>query len=130
MREVERLRETGVDSQRLLNTITQDKEALSRALTQNKSLKTQLEEIQEAFIRMSQQNMDLATELESEKFHVTQLKKIQLQSESSREELKEEEMMRENEDIVVSEIGIQTSWEEHDDNMTTTTTDIAQVPTW
>ena len=120
------MRETAVDSQRLLDTMSQDKEALSRAVAQNKELKIQLEEIQEAFIRMSQQNMELATELESEKFHVSQLKKIQL-LQSDREEdgvMKREE--NEEKDIVVSEVGIQTSWEE-DDGVASPTTDVLQV---
>ena len=117
------MRETAVDSQRLLDTMSQDKEALSRAVAQNKELKTQLEEIQEAFIRMSQQNMELATELESEKFHVSQLKKIQL-LQSDREE--DGVMKNGGKDIVVSEVGIQTSWEE-DDGVASPTTDVLQV---
>lgn len=76
-----RLREAAVDSGSLLDTMSRDKEALSRAVGQNKELKTQLVELQDAFVKMSKQNMELATELETERFHV-----VQLQAQRHREE--------------------------------------------
>lgn len=72
-REGARLREAAVDSRRLLDTMSRDKEALSRAVAQNKELKAQLVELQDAFVRLSEQNMQLATEVETERFNVTQL---------------------------------------------------------
>ena len=72
-RESERLRESAVDSQRMLDTMNSDREALSRAIAQNQQLKSQLAELQEAFVKMSQQNMQLATELETERGRVSQL---------------------------------------------------------
>lgn len=72
-REGARLREAAVDSGSLLDTMSRDKEALSRAVGQNKELKTQLVELQDAFVKMSKQNMELATELETERFRLAQL---------------------------------------------------------
>lgn len=84
-REGSRLREASVDSQSLLDTMSRDKEALSRSVGQNRELKTQLVELQDAFVKMSKQNMELATELETERFKVTQLQS-QLQSQRQRRE--------------------------------------------
>lgn len=47
----------------LLDSSRNDKVTISRALTQNKQLKEQLEEIQDTFITISNDKMDLATQL-------------------------------------------------------------------
>ena len=87
-KEIERLQEEAVDQKGLLETISQDKEALSRAVAQNRELKTQLVELQDAFVRLSQQNMQLATDLETEKYYVSELqKKLREEEEGRREEV-------------------------------------------
>ena len=47
----------------------------SRAMSQNKELKTNVAELQDAFVRLSNQNMELASDLETERHHVAQLKR-------------------------------------------------------
>ncbi|KAF6033189.1 GM130 [Bugula neritina] len=54
------------NSKRLLETVEGDKSALSRALSQNKQLKTQLEELEGRFIKMAEDNMTSVTSLQSE----------------------------------------------------------------
>ncbi len=49
-----------------------DRQALSRALQQNKDLKKQLEELQDAFVSVTQQNLDLTTRLQAEEFRQRQ----------------------------------------------------------
>ena len=47
-----RLSETQVDSEKLLEHMQSDKTALSRAIAQNRELKTQLAELQNGFVKM------------------------------------------------------------------------------
>lgn len=47
-----RLSETQVDSEKLLEHMQNDKTALSRAIAQNRELKTQLAELQNGFVKM------------------------------------------------------------------------------
>ncbi len=47
-----RLKEETSDKAKLLESIQSDKATISRALAQNKELKTQLEELQTAFVKM------------------------------------------------------------------------------
>ena len=108
-REGERLRESAIDSGALLETMSRDKEALSRAVAQNRELKTQLVELQDGFVRLSQQNMELALDVETERFHVSQLTR-QLEAASQSQE--EEEGLGEDKR---AEIGIQTRWEEREE---------------
>lgn len=56
----------------LLDQAHNDKQALSRAVQQNKDLKKQLEELQDAFVNVTQQNLDLTTKLQAEEFKVKQ----------------------------------------------------------
>ncbi len=49
-----------------------DRQALSRALQQNKDLKKQLEELQDAFVSVTQQNLNLTTRLQAEEFRQRQ----------------------------------------------------------
>jgi hypothetical protein len=101
-REGERLRESAIDSRALLETMSLDKEALSRAVAQNRELKIQLVELQDGFVRLSQQNMELALELETERFRVSQLtRQLEAASQSQEEEGLGEDKR--------AEIGIQTS---------------------
>lgn len=51
-RTLEELREQAGDKALLLESIQSDKTALSRALTQNKELKSQLAELQQGFVKM------------------------------------------------------------------------------
>ena len=87
--------------------MSRDKEALSRAVAQNRELKTQLVELQDGFVRLSQQNMELALDLETERFHVSQLtRQLEAASQSQEEGLGEDKR---------AEIGIQTRWEEREE---------------
>ena len=104
-RETERLRESSVDSRALMDTISQDKEALSRTVAQNRDLKRQLEELQDGFVRLSQQNMELASDLETERFRVSQLES------QAGEEGREGEVAGEGETRVCLEVGTQTEVE-------------------
>ena len=106
-RETERLRESSVDSRALMDTISQDKEALSRTVAQNRDLKRQLEELQDGFVRLSQQNMELASDLETERFRVSQLESQA--GEEGREG--EGEIAGEGETTVCLEVGTQTEVE-------------------
>eukprot|EP00118_Oscarella_pearsei_P008925 m.48541 g.48541 ORF g.48541 m.48541 type:complete len:81 (+) comp33886_c0_seq6:260-502(+) len=49
---LKRLNEDAVDRSKLLSDMQNDKATISRALIQNKELKSQLEELQEAFVKM------------------------------------------------------------------------------
>lgn len=49
---VSRLKENQVDNSRLMETMQSDKVAASRAVTQNRELKKQLEELQNGFVSM------------------------------------------------------------------------------
>ena len=107
-REGERLRESAIDSGALLETMSRDKEALSRAVAQNRELKTQLVELQDGFVRLSQQNMELALDVETERFRVSQLtRQLEAASQSQEEEGLGEDKR--------AEVGIQTRWEEREE---------------
>lgn len=49
---ITQLNADSADKSSLLNQIQSDKETISRALQQNKTLKEQIEELQEAFVKM------------------------------------------------------------------------------
>ncbi|PIK60840.1 putative golgin subfamily A member 2 [Apostichopus japonicus] len=59
-------KEDATDRKALLESIQNDKATISRAVAQNKDLKSQLEELQDAFVKMSENNMTLTTSLQSE----------------------------------------------------------------
>ncbi|XP_071948135.1 golgin subfamily A member 2-like [Antedon mediterranea] len=64
--EVMMLREEASDRSSLLENVQSDKATISRALSQNKELKTQLQELQNAFVKMSNDNMELTTKVQTE----------------------------------------------------------------
>ncbi|XP_045623020.2 golgin subfamily A member 2 isoform X2 [Procambarus clarkii] len=63
---MERNKTEEVDTSRLLAAMQSDKVAAARALTQNKQLKEQLEELQSGFIIMSNKKLELTEKLEKE----------------------------------------------------------------
>uniref|UniRef100_A0A1E1X5L7 Putative muscle myosin heavy chain n=1 Tax=Amblyomma aureolatum TaxID=187763 RepID=A0A1E1X5L7_9ACAR len=65
-----RLREDHVESSRLLEAIQSEKVAASRALSQNRELKRQLEEMQDVFVKLSNDKLELTEQLQKEQ-HVT-----------------------------------------------------------
>ncbi|KAH6947430.1 hypothetical protein HPB50_018917 [Hyalomma asiaticum] len=67
---LERLREDHVESTLLLETIQSEKVAASRALSQNRELKRQLEEMQDVFVKLSNDKLELTEQLQKEQ-HVT-----------------------------------------------------------
>uniref|UniRef100_A0A023FME2 Putative muscle myosin heavy chain ixodes scapularis muscle myosin heavy chain n=1 Tax=Amblyomma cajennense TaxID=34607 RepID=A0A023FME2_AMBCJ len=67
---LERLREDHVESSRLLEAIQSEKVAASRALSQNRELKRQLEEMQDVFVKLSNDKLELTEQLQKEQ-HVT-----------------------------------------------------------
>ncbi|KAK7072037.1 hypothetical protein SK128_019220 [Halocaridina rubra] len=64
--QLERSKTEEVDTSRLLAAMQSDKVAAARALTQNKQLKEQLEELQSGFIIMSNKKLELTEKLERE----------------------------------------------------------------
>ena len=62
--ELSRLSES---SRVLMETAKGDKEAISRALVQNKELKVQIAELQDQFVKISNSNMELQSELQTAK---------------------------------------------------------------
>lgn len=57
----------------MLEQTHSDKQTISRALTQNNELKTQLVELQDAFVQVTQQNADLVNRLQAEEYKCKQL---------------------------------------------------------
>ena len=60
---LQRLSDEQVDKDALLDSMQSDKTALSRAIAQNRELKTQLAELQNGFVKMVSVNMELMTSL-------------------------------------------------------------------
>ncbi|XP_077543333.1 golgin subfamily A member 2-like isoform X1 [Haemaphysalis longicornis] len=67
---LERLRADHLDSSQLLETLQSEKVAASRALSQNRELKRQLEEMQDVFVKLSNDKLELTEHLQKEQ-HVT-----------------------------------------------------------
>ncbi|KAH9500271.1 hypothetical protein Btru_073590 [Bulinus truncatus] len=88
-RSVEEMGEQTGDRAHLLETIQSDKTALSRALTQNKELKSQLAELQLGFVKMSHDNMELVTKLQSEQHSVNESSSKLAQQEDEMTSLRE-----------------------------------------
>lgn len=65
-RQVERQVEEGDDRRRMLEDVQSDKATISRALTQNRTLKDQLAELQNGFVKLTNENMELTTAIQSE----------------------------------------------------------------
>lgn len=75
-----------VDTSKLLETIQSEKVAASRAMTQNKELKLQLEELQNGFVKMSNDKLNLTEKLLNEQ-HIS--KELGERLSQQEEELKE-----------------------------------------
>ncbi|XP_076057883.1 golgin subfamily A member 2-like [Oratosquilla oratoria] len=105
---VERSKTEEVDTDQLLATMQSDKVAATRALTQNKQLKEQLEELQNGFILMSNKKLELTEKLEVELHSKKALNKeilgLNEQLDSQRQKVLEKErenqMLRENSDAL------------------------------
>ncbi|XP_068190428.1 golgin subfamily A member 2 isoform X2 [Antennarius striatus] len=54
------------DRRRMLEDVQSDKATISRALTQNRTLKDQLAELQNGFVKVTNENMELANAIQSE----------------------------------------------------------------
>uniref|UniRef100_A0A8C3FZU0 Golgin A2 n=1 Tax=Cyclopterus lumpus TaxID=8103 RepID=A0A8C3FZU0_CYCLU len=65
-RQVERQVQEGDDRRRMLEDVQSDKATISRALTQNRTLKDQLAELQNGFVKLTNENMELTTAIQSE----------------------------------------------------------------
>uniref|UniRef100_T1IVN4 Golgin subfamily A conserved domain-containing protein n=1 Tax=Strigamia maritima TaxID=126957 RepID=T1IVN4_STRMM len=83
------------ERKQLLEVLESDKVAASRAVTQNRELKKQLEELQNGFIVMSNNKLELVEKLESEQHIAKELSERLTQQE---DELKELRLQLENRD--------------------------------
>ncbi|XP_064458632.1 golgin subfamily A member 2-like [Ornithodoros turicata] len=68
--QLKRIQDDHVESSTLLEALQSDKVAASRALTQNRELKRQLEELQDTFVKLSNDKLELTEQLQKEQ-HVT-----------------------------------------------------------
>ncbi|XP_060941302.1 golgin subfamily A member 2 isoform X2 [Limanda limanda] len=64
--QVESRTQEGEDRRRMLEDVQSDKATISRALTQNRTLKDQLAELQNGFVKLTNENMELTTAIQSE----------------------------------------------------------------
>ncbi|CAG5867516.1 unnamed protein product [Menidia menidia] len=64
--QVESRAEEAEDRRRMLEDVQSDKATISRALTQNRTLKDQLAELQNGFVKLTNENMELTTAIQSE----------------------------------------------------------------
>ncbi|XP_023143059.2 golgin subfamily A member 2 isoform X3 [Amphiprion ocellaris] len=65
-RQVENQTQEAEDRRRMLEDVQSDKATISRALTQNRTLKDQLAELQNGFVKLTNENMELTTAIQSE----------------------------------------------------------------
>ncbi|KAM7392805.1 hypothetical protein PAMA_007758 [Pampus argenteus] len=65
-RQVESQTQEEGDRRRMLEDVQSDKATISRALTQNRTLKDQLAELQNGFVKLTNENMELTTAIQSE----------------------------------------------------------------
>uniref|UniRef100_A0A4W6CXQ8 Golgin A2 n=1 Tax=Lates calcarifer TaxID=8187 RepID=A0A4W6CXQ8_LATCA len=65
-RQVESQAQEAEDRRRMLEDVQSDKATISRALTQNRTLKDQLAELQNGFVKLTNENMELTTAIQSE----------------------------------------------------------------
>uniref|UniRef100_A0A8C6SU66 Golgin A2 n=1 Tax=Neogobius melanostomus TaxID=47308 RepID=A0A8C6SU66_9GOBI len=65
-RQVESRSQETEDRRRMLEDVQSDKATISRALTQNRTLKDQLAELQNGFVKLTNENMELTTAIQSE----------------------------------------------------------------
>uniref|UniRef100_A0A672ZTN8 Golgin subfamily A conserved domain-containing protein n=1 Tax=Sphaeramia orbicularis TaxID=375764 RepID=A0A672ZTN8_9TELE len=64
--QVESQAQEAEDRRRMLEDVQSDKATISRALTQNRTLKDQLAELQNGFVKLTNENMELTTAIQSE----------------------------------------------------------------
>ncbi|KAK8402432.1 hypothetical protein O3P69_000682 [Scylla paramamosain] len=101
--EVERSKTKEVDTSQLLEAMQSDKVAAARALTQNKQLKEQLEELQSGFIIMSNKKLEL-TEKPEKGLHLKKHKNQEITSlNEMTTNLKQEALQKEREITVLRE---------------------------
>ncbi|XP_026029495.1 golgin subfamily A member 2 isoform X1 [Astatotilapia calliptera] len=67
-RQVESQTQEAEDRRRMLEDVQSDKATISRALTQNRTLKDQLAELQNGFVKLTNENMELTTAIQSEQY--------------------------------------------------------------
>ncbi|XP_075311419.1 golgin subfamily A member 2 isoform X3 [Odontesthes bonariensis] len=67
-RQVESQTQEDEDRRRMLEDVQSDKATISRALTQNRTLKDQLAELQNGFVKLTNENMELTTAIQSEQY--------------------------------------------------------------
>ena len=65
----QRLADNSVDKEALLDSMQSDKTALSRAIAQNKELKTQLAELQNGFVKMVSLLQRATYKVSAERYH-------------------------------------------------------------
>ncbi|XP_022053653.1 golgin subfamily A member 2 isoform X3 [Acanthochromis polyacanthus] len=65
-RQVDNQTQEAEDRRRMLEDVQSDKATISRALTQNRTLKDQLAELQNGFVKLTNENMELTTAIQSE----------------------------------------------------------------
>ncbi|XP_072309214.1 golgin subfamily A member 2 isoform X2 [Eucyclogobius newberryi] len=65
-RQVESQTQEAEDRRRMLEDVQSDKATISRALTQNRTLKDQLAEMQNGFVKLTNENLELTTAIQSE----------------------------------------------------------------
>uniref|UniRef100_A0A3Q3KCY8 Golgin subfamily A conserved domain-containing protein n=1 Tax=Monopterus albus TaxID=43700 RepID=A0A3Q3KCY8_MONAL len=65
-RHVENQTQDTEDRRRMLEDVQSDKATISRALTQNRTLKDQLAELQNGFVKLTNENVELTTAIQSE----------------------------------------------------------------
>ncbi|KAM9820476.1 LOW QUALITY PROTEIN: golgin subfamily A member 2 [Neosynchiropus ocellatus] len=79
------------DRRRMLEDVQSDKATISRALTQNRTLKDQLAELQNGFVKLTNENMELTTAIQSEQHVKKELARrmgeLQEQLHNTKEEL-------------------------------------------
>ncbi|XP_034565270.1 golgin subfamily A member 2 isoform X2 [Notolabrus celidotus] len=111
-RQVESRVEEAEDRRRMLEDVQSDKATISRALTQNRTLKDQLAELQNGFVKLTNENMELTTAIQSEQHVKKELARrmgeLQESLHNSKEELelkaKEAQVLMEQRDQVVAHL--------------------------
>lgn len=88
-RQVDQMGSHMEDRTQLLESVQSDRTALSRALTQNKELKSQLAELQNGFVKLSNDNMELVTKLQGKEHNTNDLAARLAQQEDELTDLRE-----------------------------------------
>ncbi|KAM9307260.1 golgin subfamily A member 2 isoform 3-T3 [Pholidichthys leucotaenia] len=111
-RQVESQNQETEDRRRMLEDVQSDKATISRALTQNRTLKDQLAELQNGFVKLTNENMELTTAIQSEQHVKKELARrmgeLQEELHNIREQLeikcKETQALTEQRDQVVAHL--------------------------